>query len=292
MSLLDKKVSYFQNHSSVETPVNVNLLQLLTSGKHRIVIERLRNVNDEKEQKRIKDTLPCYTVAGVFSSRNKNGLILPSKLACVDLDCAEDYDLYDLTGELKRIPYIAYCGLSCRGRRLFCIVPFATENYGRHYERLIQSFDDMGLPMGDNCHRVISQPRYVSYNDATTHWFNHSAQPYKLLSASITNNIPENNAKHLSLNNSFTGFSWCVTQINKTHSFTKGNRHHYLVSLARYCNLKGLAIELTMTNCIGFAEDDFEEREIRDIVDYIYREQRASHGLRPFLTRNGEIIGH
>jgi hypothetical protein len=110
----------------------------------------------------LKENLPCFTVTGTFSRRCEEGIIERSGLAPVDLDSAEDYDKIHLLNELKKIPSIAYAGLSCRGNRLWAIVPFLyPDKYKKHYERLIQSFQDMGFPIGDNCHKQISQPRFV-----------------------------------------------------------------------------------------------------------------------------------
>ncbi len=272
MSVLDTLVSYFPNRAATKQSTSVNLIRLLTSSKHQSIITRLRGEFDEAKQKVIKDSLPCYTVAGVFSQRNQQGLIKPSGLACVDLDEADKYDVIDLLHELKKNPFIAYCGLSCRGKRLFSIVPFATSNYEKHYERLLQSFEDMGLPMGDSCHKIISQPRYVSYNDDSTHWFNHSAQKYNLLPASRRHYLPSN---YTSVNPA--DFEWCKNQINKSNSFTKGNRHNYIVKLARYSNIKGLPEKTTLNGCLSFIEPDFPEVEIRKIVRHIYEHHSNSH---------------
>lgn len=285
MSALDKMVSYFPNRSATTQSTTVNLLRLLNSRRHQSIIESLRNEPDEAKQKEIKDTLSCYTVSGVFKQRNRNGLILPSNLACVDLDEADKYDVFDLLNELKKNPFIAYCGLSCRGKRLFSIVPFTTDNYEKHYERLIQSFEDMGLPMGDSCHKVISQPRYVSYNDCNTHWFNHSAKPYHLLPVQRIYNVPTR--KFISVN-AIDAFQWCINQINKGHTFIAGSRHDYVVKLSRYCNIKGIPEQTTIAGCLRFVEPDFYAQEIKKIVNHVYKKHSKSHNTRPYIMAIGK----
>ena len=99
------------------------MLVLLQSNKHKETILHLRQV-DGVEQKQLKEKLPCYTVAGTFSRRCDDRLLQPSGLAAIDLDGAEGYDVIHLLNELKKIDCIAYAGLSCRGKRLFCIIPF------------------------------------------------------------------------------------------------------------------------------------------------------------------------
>jgi len=285
MSILNKTVSYFPSITATTQGVEVNLLALLQSNKHKEMILRLRQ-SDETMQKQLKEKLPCYTVAGTFSRRCDDGLILPSGLAAVDLDSAENYDAIYLLNELKKIDCIAYAGLSCRGKRLFCIVPFKyPDKYVKHYERLIKSFIDLGLPMGDDCHKRISQPRFVSWNDDSTQFFNHNAKPYYLLPAEKTYfNIRKHDYSGVGAVPD-NAFQWCMEQINKSYSFSKGARHDYIIRLARYCNMKGLPESETLQGCIGFTQTDFSETEIKNIVRHIYTTQYESHAKLPFKKK-------
>ena len=289
MSVLDKNISYFPSTSETRKGVSVNLLTLLQSTRHEAVINELRAEPDHFKQIKIKERLPCYTVAGTFSRRCEDGLILPSGLAAVDLDSAEDYDVISLLHELDKIPYIAYAGLSCRGKRIFAIIPFLhPEKYSKQYERLIKSFEDIGLPMGDTCHKSISQPRYISHNTAETCFYNHNAKPYYLLppektyhyvsrpitpSNSNSQGIPEN------------PFKWCEAQVQKSHSFNNGNRHKYIISLARYCNMKGITESDTLANCLSYyLSEDFLAEEINKIIKHVYSKHAKSHNELPFIS--------
>jgi hypothetical protein len=283
MSILNKTVSYFQSKNQTTQGVEINLLSLLQSSKHKKAIQDLR-ASDPEAQKKLKENLPCYTVSGTFSRRCETGIKQYSGLAAVDLDNAEGFDIPYLLKELKKIDCIAYAGLSCRGKRLFCIVPLLyPEKYLKHYERLIQSFTDMGLPMGDNCHKTVSQPRFVSWNNDGTQFFNHEARQYYLLN-------PEKQVYHVnwspgkSIVKSFPNnqFDWCKDQINKSYEFVTEKRHSYIMALARYCNIKGLSEHDTMNGCLKFIQSDFEEIEILRIVKHIYSKQVDSHNKLPF----------
>lgn len=283
MSVLDKNVSYYPNVKSVNSGVTVNLLSILESSKHKDIISKLRN-SDIEVREEIKSNLPCYTVAGVFNSRKIEGLSLLSGLACVDLDSAENYDCIHLLNELKKIDSIAYAGLSCSGKRIYCIVPFKyPEKYQEQYERLIKSFEDMGLPMGDCCHKQISQPRFISFNDSNTQFFNHKARSYALLPTKKTISFPHRE-KYLksNLNSNEMMFRWCIEQINKSHVFIKGNRHNYMIYLARYCNLKGLSENFVLNSSQIFSDSEFTSEEINSIVTSIYKKHSNSHSLYPF----------
>jgi hypothetical protein len=295
MSVLDKKISYYPSINDTKRGITVNLLQLLRSTKHEVSINSLRAESDPLIQKQLKDKLPCYTVSGEFNRRCEEGLISSSGLAAVDLDSAEDYDVMHLLQELKKIPYMAYIGLSCRGKRLFAIVPFLNpDKYARQYERLIRSFEDIGLPMGDTCHKAISQPRFVSYNTDDTCYFNHYAKPYHLLPPEKTYHTIRPFAESLPI--SFQSipedlFKWCDTQVQKSHSFTVGQRHAYIVRLVRYCNIKGLTETDTLNGCVStYGTEDFDEHEITLIVQYIFSTQTVQHNTLPFKTSSQDDL--
>lgn len=290
MSILSKNVSYFPSKNATTGGSIVNLLSILQSDKHKVSILKLR-ASDAETQKVLKENLPCLTVTGTFSRRCEEGIIERSGLAPVDLDSAEDYDKTHLLNELKKISSIAYAGLSCRGNRLWAIVPFLyPDKYEKHYERLIQSFQDMGFPIGDNCHKQISQPRFVSWNENSTQFFNHSARLYDLLP-------PEKTFHHISkplrqftiVDNPAGAFAWCNEQINKSHSFSEGNRHEYIVQLARYCNIKGISHQDTLNGCLTYIQPDFLEEEITDIVKHIYTTQTDSFNKIPYTEKKSPV---
>ena len=291
MSVLNKVVSYFPSMKNTTNGVDASLLVLLQSNKHEVIIQSLR-ASDEVTQKIIKESLPCYTVAGRFSMRSKAGLLELSGLANADLDSAEDYDIISLLQELKKIKSIAYAGLSCRGQRLHCIIPFLyPDKYEKHYERLIQSFDDMGLPMGDNCHKQFSQPRFVSFNDDTTQFFNHNAQPYNLLPPEKTVHIIHRKPfQALPSSIPDNAFQWCNDQINKSHAFTLGNRHEYILQLARYCNIKGVAPQESLNGCLSYVQSDFSNKEITKIVKHIYTSHTDSFNKLPYIEKKSKLI--
>lgn len=284
LSTLDKLVSYYPSIHDTNSGSVVSLLKILESSKHENLIQALRGESDPSKQKLLKESLPCFTVAGVFKGRSKEGLISLSGLAAVDLDSADDYDPIQALKELQKLPYIAYCGLSCRGKRLYAIIPFlCPDQYERHYQRLIRSFEDIGFPMGDPCHKSISQPRFVSYNNEHTQFFNPEAKKYHLLEPKRIYSFTDS-YKHVNMTEPIADrFQWCVNQINKTHSFTENNRHAYMLMLARYCNLKGIDEAETLKGCFQFLQDDFKEKEIIGIIRHVYKNHKNSFNKHPFV---------
>ena len=283
MSILNKNVSYYPSINASKEGKVVSLLTLLNSEKHKSTIVALRNESNPELQKQLKLQLPCFTVAGIFGRRTNQNLMSHSVLAAVDLDSVEDYNPIQVMQELKKIPYIAYCGLSCRGKRLFCIIPFLyPEQYTRQYNSLIKSFEAIGLPMGDNCHKVISQPRFISFNTEETQFFNHKAKKFHLLEPEKKYHFSQQANFNTKLQRPENAFQWCVTQIHKKLSFTKNTRHEFILQLARYCNLKGIDEADTLIGCYGFKENGFAEKEIGDIVKYVYLNHKNSFNKYPF----------
>jgi hypothetical protein len=245
----------------------------------------LRNAPTE-EQNKLKSELPCFTIAGIFVSRSDDKIIKFTGLAGVDLDSAEGYDIPYLLKHLKKLPSIAYSGLSCRGKRIYCIVNLRyPDRYQQQYDRLIKSFSDWGLPMGDDCHRRLSQPRYVSWNSPDTEFYNHNAEPYGLLVPEKKFHYIKRTAIPLRSNNiPANAFDLCVEWINRKHQFINSQRHNYILQLARLCNLKGIPEEQTFDGCIQFQQSDFTRNEIKQIVVYIYTKHSDSFNRWPFVV--------
>ena len=239
MNILEKTVSYYPSVSQTTAGVSVSLHTLLTTNKHKERIIALRN-SDKEVKANLKKELPCYTVGGVFKGRGIEGLVQYSGLAVVDLDKAEEYDTIALLSELKKVDCIAYAGHSCSGNRLFCIIPFkyGPDLYSRQYDALTRSFSDMGLPMGDECHKTISQPRFVSWNSVVTQFFNYQAREYDVLPPEKTMHIPP---KKRSIPNQ-NPFALSTQILEKQGNyFPDGNKHQYIRNLCRRLNKMGVS---------------------------------------------------
>ncbi len=280
---LDTVVSLYPNIYAIDQGAEVSLLKVLTTEKYRGKIHRLR-ISDPHLQTNLKLQLPCFTPTGVFQRRVKDKIIQHSGFAAVDLDSAEDYDTVLLLTELKKVSCIAYAGLSCRGKRLFAIIPFKYPNlYEKQYERLIKSFEDIGLPMGDDCHKSIAQARFVSWNTPESCFINNNAIPYSLLAPEIKIYPASTNKKSADRSaKDFDAFDWCRIQVDKSFEFITGQRHKYTLRLVRYCNLKGVNREIVTEKCSILVQEDFTITEIQSIIKYVYENHKNSFNKYPF----------
>ena len=108
MSVLNKAIRYYSSITDTTNGKEVNLLKVLQSNIHKSIIEKLRNEPDAAKQKTIKESLPCFTVSGVFNRQNAEGLLIPSRLAAIDLDSAEGFDVIHLLQCQSSVLYLFF----------------------------------------------------------------------------------------------------------------------------------------------------------------------------------------
>lgn len=166
--ILDKDVSFFLTVISAK-PKTGNLHQFLTGSTYRNRVKQVRDIQDEAMQKEAKSKLPLYTVSGIFSGNTDKSLIRHSGLICIDIDPKDNPDLenFDQMKELiKAVPFVAYCGLSVRGKGYFAIIPISNpECHREHFKSLEMDFARCGIkidPSGVN----VSRKRIVSFDNS------------------------------------------------------------------------------------------------------------------------------
>ena len=194
--LFDKQISIYRNKQDTRG-ASVSLRQFLFSEKHKAEIEKLRSLEDENEQKRLKLLLPSATISGLFSYRDSLHLIEHSGFICIDLDGKDNpgMDVEKTKQQLAMCEEMAYIGLSVRGRGLFCVVPIAYPNkHEEHFLSLQADFKDMGLTIDPSC-KDVCRMRFVSYDPYP--FVNESAKVY-----TFTKRKPQPPIKHFSHNDS------------------------------------------------------------------------------------------
>lgn len=165
--ILDKEVSFYLAVISAK-PKTGNLHQFLTGSEYQNRVKKVRDTQDEAKQKEAKSKLPSYTVSGIFSGNTDNSLIKHSGLICIDIDPKDnpDSENFNQMKELiKAVPFVAYCGLSVRGKGYFAVIPISNPEYHReHFKSLEMDFARCGIkidPSGVN----VSRKRFVSYDN-------------------------------------------------------------------------------------------------------------------------------
>jgi hypothetical protein len=137
-------------------------------GKWIPLIQYLRGIQDEAEQKKYKNTLPCYTPSGVFSNRKTDELIAHSNRLIIDIDMKDNPILLEKFNEIRKQliadKYTCFLFTSCRGNGMAGGVKIdgakhtETFQYLEHYYR-----EKHGLTIDKGC-KDVTRLRYISYD--------------------------------------------------------------------------------------------------------------------------------
>jgi len=181
MSILNQYVNYFQKSSAVigseeyygdKILLRSILIQMHTFPKHLDTINALRAYpKDSAEQKKFKNTkVPCFTISGYFEkdgkgSRTAIDLIYHTCLIGLDLDPKNPHaDLKALKQQVKREPFVAYVGDSCRGEGIFVIVHVADPEKHKWYFDFFKRWLEQNGCKGtfDEQTKNVNRLRYVA----------------------------------------------------------------------------------------------------------------------------------
>lgn len=153
--------------SEIET---ITLGHALTADTWRARVEAVRAEKDAAKQKALKDALPCFTPSGVFTHVYRAGLVRHSGFISLDIDYKPEKGInkalagYDLKTAISAVPFVAYCGQSCRGAGYVVIVPIADPAKHRDYFRaLAYHFERAGLEVDAAC-KDVCRKRFVSWD--------------------------------------------------------------------------------------------------------------------------------
>lgn len=162
------KVSLYSRKDIIVPTKTVNIWEwFLHKNEYTPIVEKLRNISNDKERKHLKNSLPAITVSGIFSKRRADCMISPSNLICIDIDGKDNPSVLDmevLKARLAKLPYIMYCGLSASGKGVFCIIQY--DDFGKHklyFNALQQEFKEMGIIIDSSC-SDICRLRFYSYD--------------------------------------------------------------------------------------------------------------------------------
>lgn len=143
------------------------LASVLLGGSWKDAVRAVREETDPQRQAALKHALPCFTPSGTFRTAKASGLVEHSGFICLDLDLHDNArirNFADLKKYIHALPFVAYCGLSCRGAGFFLLVPVADPSKHREYYRALQAdFARAGLKVDPSC-KDVSRKRFVSYD--------------------------------------------------------------------------------------------------------------------------------
>lgn len=174
------KVSIYKDIADVQgKEVSLStVLNAIKNGKWKDKITKLRSIKDEKEQKAYKNTLPCFTGSGVFSSRKNEGLITHSNIMILDFDLKDNPILLEQFNEIRQkliaAKHIAFLFLSCRGNGFAVGIKIEGARHTESFRYLEKYYREKhGLTIDKGC-KDVARLRFISYDPDL--YFNEGAE--------------------------------------------------------------------------------------------------------------------
>ena len=156
-----------------------NLLEELLSNKYHQLQNELRAEIDPDMQKHLKNQMPVLLPSGIFKDgKEAKNLIKHTGLIAIDVDEQDNRHIVNfsnLKNEFCKIPNVAYCGLSIRGKGYWLLIPIKYPNKHKlHFQLIEKYFADKGIIIDQSCINV-NRLRFYSYDEGA--YFNHAAKP-------------------------------------------------------------------------------------------------------------------
>lgn len=161
--------SFYNNLMSANAPDNefdVNqLIEVIRYGYIKKDIKALRSLKDKKERSYLKRTkLPCVTLSGTFTKRNKEHLEEHSGLIQIDIDDLEEYDAVFKTLTSDPYTFVAFKSPSGNGLKLIIKI---NPDVGTHLEQFLalQKYylDEYSIEIDGAC-KDIARCMLLSYD--------------------------------------------------------------------------------------------------------------------------------
>ncbi len=155
-------VSLYKDYKAIYKPphkVHIKtVLQRTKNGKHKELIENIRNCEDKKERNELKNLLPCVVFSGYcgkgvkkkgyISFREDDSLTEHSGLCPIDLDDVVEYmDLEKAKFALSNLHYVysAFISPSGKGLRAICKIPASIKTHRGYYRGILRNLESFGF---------------------------------------------------------------------------------------------------------------------------------------------------
>ncbi len=176
MIWLEQKTTIYQNNKDVigeQTTIEKILFSGFEKNLPHIIELRKLNVNapDYKTQKdAFKTKLQTYTPSALLASRQKNNIIEINRTGLLQLDFdysdIKQYNIEKLKQALFKLPFIAYCGLSCTGKGFYALAqitePERLQEYAQHCFKIFK--EKYGIRVDPSKGGNVAHLRYISYD--------------------------------------------------------------------------------------------------------------------------------
>jgi hypothetical protein len=180
-SILNIEVSRYSHYSG--KAVNCNLLEYLYDDSYLERVLEIRSKTTKEERDFLKIKLPGITPSAIcFPTRSADNIVNHTGLINFDIDKIPLEKMNEFFNIIKKMPFVAYCGLSVSGTGYWGVIPISnTKKHNQHFEAIQHYFRLAGIdrPYFDIGVKDITRFRFYSI-DLNAH-FNHSAQVFSYI---------------------------------------------------------------------------------------------------------------
>jgi hypothetical protein len=173
LSWLDQQVSLYRTHTdNIGCPATLREVLFVPSSHDKRIITALRNLDKRSptyqgSKKELKSKLSCFTPSGLLKTKKAGHMSEISRTGLLQLDFdhqdISEYDLSELKNCVFRLPFIAYCGLSCSGDGFYALAlisePYKLKEYAEHIFLVLNEY---GIKADQSKGKKVENLRYVS----------------------------------------------------------------------------------------------------------------------------------
>lgn len=239
------------------------------------IIKGIRTGQDGK-----KGDLACYVFSGKYKARNMNSCIEYSGLLVIDFDKVPDP--LELKKQVSQDKFVAVAFISPSGNGVKCIVKVNKDQHlhRRYFQAAADHFDQyhpvdrQGIDMARACYDSYDPDIYINPNsEYWTEVKELETFPSRAKDNDISFKLPV-----LYIRDDNTKYQRAVEWTAKYHTFTPGQRNHFVYRLAFLCNRLGCS-EAYAAYAISadYTSTDFPQREVTAAVKSAYKHS-AVHG--------------
>lgn len=243
------------------------------------------NVVKKKYKVMKKGTLPLITIHAYFEEgRTDKDPHTYNNLILADIDHIPEEEADMLLIEVKKCSYVLFANKSVSGKGIHVIVcvnvegGINDENFKDVFKVTTQYVDyDLNIET-DKTVGTISRCMFLNYDKNI--YYNPEAIPLDMTGALW---LEKNSINNLNINqdmNQQEKFSKYCAAAEPHLNWNKGTRNKSLVSLAYDANRAGFEKNVVIDECVTrYAEPDFDDKEIKYTISYIYKKASSEHGI-------------
>lgn len=274
------KITIFRSLFNTDTPYHISIekaVERIKKGKSKAIIDRIRSSKEKSERDDLKvKNLPAILFSGVFSERNKSGLVSHSGGMVIDFDDFESEEIYKEIWKLVvSNPHIITAFRSPSGNGIKAVVKIPecnSEDHSRYFRKFEEEFD---YDYFDKSNCDVSRVCFESYDpeiyynpDATIYAPKLSDKGYSVSERVVYTPITDEEK----IIDKIMSWDW-------KYSFQKGQRNNFAYVLSRAFSEYGVHQDSAISFISNhFSESDFTETEIRNTVRSAYKDS-------PFNTK-------